>query len=348
MRTLGILVIVTLLSLFGLRATSQTVFLYQGVEDQLSSEQLGEISTAQGFVEKAEASIKKAEGIEASYADKKKKEKKYEKKIWEAKKFRIDAEVKYSRGFSGATTVYSAFINEANFYLDSDKEEAKRLDSEAIELMGTADNQLSKLKKVAGEKKALEKMSSSKLGSELASSHKLIEDALEKQFKAMELYLKQADKKKYDEKDRQAWDEAQSINTVEAYEEYVTNFSRGKNAAKAREKIEELRKEPEVVVDSSDQVNPEVAVAGITFKVQIAASKIPLSHAKLSALYSQTDQIERQRVGGQYKYRVGNFKSYGEAAKKRDQMRVSGAPDAFIVAFDKKNTQIPVTDAMKK
>ncbi len=351
MRTLSFLAIVAVVVLFGQNTYAQS-FMYEAIQDRLSAEQTTEIGEAQGYADKAQKSTEKAEAIEKEYAKlkgtgKKSKDKKYEKKIWEAKKHNIDAEVKYAKAYTAATTVYSAFLNEAAFYLDSDKEEALRLDSEAMELMGNADNNLSKIKKDAGDKKDLGKMSSSKLSSELASSHKLMEDALEKQFRALELYTKQADKKKYDENDRRAWDEAQTINTIEGYQDYIANFSRGKYVAEARERMGKLKEAP-VVDEPDDNVNHPVANAkGYVFKVQIAASRKPLSHERLAEIYPQVDKIERQFIGGKYKYRIGSYPSYKQAAAERDKV-VSTASGAFVVVFDKNNKQIKVSDDMKK
>lgn len=57
----------------------------------------------------------------------------------------------------------------------------------------------------------------------------------------------------------------------------------------------------------------------IVFKVQIAASREPLSETKLNDRYSGNHQVKRNHVEGWHKYSVGAFKRYTEARKLREK-----------------------------
>ncbi len=346
MKLLRTILTVFALSLISTSAWSQT-FMYDGIEGQLTEEQRSDIERAQAQVEKAEKSIKKAEAVEAKYASlmkskKKKKRKKWEKKGWEAKKYRIDAELKYAKGFELTGNVYSELISNGDFYSNSDKTDAEALNADALNLTEEANSKLKKLKKSAGSKSALQKAKYKKITGDINDIHELYEDALAKQFEAIEIYLKQADKKLYDQKDNLAWEEAQDINTIDSYTDYLSNFSQGKYVGQARDKIAAIKKAQKE--EAERKKIQETIPTDYTFKVQIAAARVPLSNSSIKRKYSGSEKVERVKVGSYYKYRVGNFNTYQEAAALKNTIKTRGA---FIVVFDKDNNQIEVTEEMK-
>lgn len=68
----------------------------------------------------------------------------------------------------------------------------------------------------------------------------------------------------------------------------------------------------------------------IIYKVQIAASETPLSMSALNEIYKTNDIINNDLEENLYRYSIGYFSTYEEAAALRDKIGVRGA---FIVAY---------------
>ena len=68
----------------------------------------------------------------------------------------------------------------------------------------------------------------------------------------------------------------------------------------------------------------------IIFKVQIAATKSPMSNDDVNNLYNGSEQVQEQQEEGWYKYSIGNVTSYQQAVQLKKQSDVT---DAFIVAY---------------
>ena len=314
------------------------VVTYSAAEGLFNSEQSKVLEKAEKYITKAESKISKAEAIEKKYAKKKKKKKKYNKKTWEAKKFRIQAEKDYLKAYQDASSVYSQLIVSAEYYDDSDKNEAHALNDDAVSLIEGADKKMSKYNKKIGDKKYLKKLSFSSLNSAISSARSSKENAYSKQTEALDIVLNQNKKKAEAEADERAWTSAQNVNTISSYQDYIDNFPSGKYVSRARQKIRQLRAELE---------KKKTVVSDYVFKVQIAASRTALPKYELAGKYSNTSEIEKEYSGGYYKYWVKSFPVYSQAAAFRDQLLRSTVPDAFVVVFDKDGNQLEVTDEMK-
>ncbi|RLD49879.1 MAG: hypothetical protein DRI94_10195 [Bacteroidetes bacterium] len=336
MKVLKFFVIGLVFLLFSGYTNAQTVT-YSSAESLFNSEQSKVLEKAEKYIDKAEAKITKAEAIEKKYAKKKKKKKKYNKKTWEAKKFRIQAEKDYLKAYQDASAVYSQIIVGATYYDDNDKSEAHALNDDAVSLIEGADKKMSKYNKKIGDTKYLKKLSSSSVNSAISSARSSKESAYSKQTEALDIVLNQGRKKELDAKDNRAWSNAQNINTIASYQDYIDNFPSGKYTSKARQMIRQLQAE----------MNKKPVVSDYVFKVQIAASRSVLSKYELAGKYSNTSEIEKEYSGGFYKYRVKSFSTYSQAAAFRDQLLRSTVPDAFVVVYDKSGNQLEVSDEMK-
>lgn len=313
---------------------------YSAAESLFNDEQIKVLERADKYTGMADKLIAQADDIEAKYEKlKSKKKKKYDKKTWEAKKHNIGAEKRYLKAYSDAVTVYSEIIVAAVFYEDYDKTEANSLNNEAEDLISNAEKKMSSYNKSVNDNKALKKMSASSLNSAINSARNMRESAYDKQKEAVDLVLAQGRKKEENERDDRAWQNAQSINTIASYQDYIDNFPSGKSVNKARQMIRQLQAE--------EENNKQPVVSGYIFMVQIAASKNSLSNYVLSGIYNNTSEISKVYTDYYYKYRVGNFTNYKDAATRRDQLTGSTVPDAFIVVFDENGNQIEVTDEMK-
>ena len=111
---------------------------------------------------------------------------------------------------------------------------------------------------------------------------------------------------------------------------------------KAFDEYKEKLEQQSVVLDSSSKDgNREEAVQ---FRVQIAASSQPIPLE--SNYFKGLSNIREHKVGGQYKYTIGNFTDYEKAQKFKKKIR-KDFPGAFIVAFQNEQT-IPVQKALSE
>ncbi len=339
------LAVILFFLLFSTNSYSQELA-HKDIDTELSEEQRTEIADSDKSIKKAKSAIKRAEGIEKKNSKHKKKKKKYEKKTWEAKKNRISAQDSYCKAYKKVGDVYSDFLTDAVFFLESDKTEATSLNKEALELIEDAKKSMGKYKKY--QKKALKKQKLKKIQSAMTTIQEQLEKALEKQFKALNIYLAQNDKKKRDVEDDLAWDDAKSVDKISSYHEYLNNFPRGKSASKATERIRELERIEEERLANENKKVEEVATGntqGWVFQVQVLASRHRLSKTQVMKKAPGVTQYDEARSGGWYKYRTGTFYTYREAAKYRDSL--TNSPKAFIVIFDSTGKQLKMTEEMK-
>jgi len=82
----------------------------------------------------------------------------------------------------------------------------------------------------------------------------------------------------------------------------------------------------------------------LTYHVQIAASKAPISVKDLHKIYNAGGTIYTYVEDGWYKYSVGIFNSYHEAKKFKLTL---GVKDAFVIAY-KKGKRINIDEALKE
>ena len=82
-------------------------------------------------------------------------------------------------------------------------------------------------------------------------------------------------------------------------------------------------------------IRPSVGLAGIEFRVQCGAFRDSRqAPSQLAAKYGIRDVIQEEYIDGWYKYTVGSFRTYDEAAKYRDQfIKQTKITSAFIVAY---------------
>jgi len=87
--------------------------------------------------------------------------------------------------------------------------------------------------------------------------------------------------------------------------------------------------------------------AGIIFRIQIAAMNE--KHYRRDGYFQGKFKIEqpvfKEEHDGLKKYTIGNFSSYNEARKKRDEI-LSNAEGAFVVAY-KDGVRVPVSEALE-
>jgi len=311
---------------------------YSPAEDLLNDAQKDKLEKADKYIKNGQTKIKNAKAIEKKYEKKKKKTEKYDKKIWEAKKIRILADKDYQKAYVEASEAYSEIISQAEFFDENDIKSANSLNNDALALIEEADQDMKSYGSMANDNGKLKELSSSKLNSDISSADGKRESAFDKQKEAIDLVLAQGKKKEETERDERAWADAQSMNTIAGYQDYIDNFPAGKYVYKARQLINQLREEEE---------RNKVTVSDYTFMIQIASSNHNLSNWELKKRYSNTSEIKKEYVNGLYKYRIDkSFTNYEQAYNFAVGIK-SKNPDLFIVAFTKDGIQVNITEDMK-
>ena len=80
-----------------------------------------------------------------------------------------------------------------------------------------------------------------------------------------------------------------------------------------------------------ESVVKKVATVRITYKIQIAASKVKLKESKLRNLFRGKDKVTRAYDGEWYRYTIGEYESLEDAIYYKDR---SGVEKSFIVSFE--------------
>lgn len=95
------------------------------------------------------------------------------------------------------------------------------------------------------------------------------------------------------------------------------------------------------------QVIPSIdtSVYSIVYRVQIAASRQPLSNETITAVYKGSNPVNVFQEDGWYKYSIGDFIYYNEAKTTRDSCGTKGA---FVMPYqNQKRIQWPKKEAME-
>lgn len=88
----------------------------------------------------------------------------------------------------------------------------------------------------------------------------------------------------------------------------------------------------------------DTSVYSVVYRVQIAASREPISNETLTAIYKGFNPVNVSREDGWYRYSVGDFIYYNEAKATRDSC---GAKDAFVMPYhNQKRIHWPRKDLM--
>lgn len=91
-------------------------------------------------------------------------------------------------------------------------------------------------------------------------------------------------------------------------------------------------------------INPDTPPGKVVFRVQVASDVVVLSQRKLRKVYKKNFMLIQTYQDSWYRYSIGEFDNYADAAKLRNE---SGVVGAFIVAF-LDGTQIDIKEALNR
>ncbi len=104
------------------------------------------------------------------------------------------------------------------------------------------------------------------------------------------------------------------------------------------DKKEEPKPQPVV------QQQPQKPADKIVYKVQIAADNKELTLAQLRKIYPTTEGLNNELEDGVYKYSIGFFNTYEEAAKARDEIAAKGVTTGVFVIAYKNGKKVDVSE----
>jgi len=373
MKRIYVYIIFLMLALGNCQLYAQDL-IYPEVIPYLSDVQKEKLQKANELFLKSVGNENNAEAIDRKYIKlkQKSKNKKWEKQTWEAKKYRILAIEKYMSACQIINKLYSDLITTNNFISENNKKKALKLNKEANLKLELAKKEFEEYANI--QDKELETLNYEELNKKLNEIKKLNISGIQYQISALETFIDNGISPQEKEQEVLDWQKAQEKNTLTAYYEYMDKNPRGKNISQANMKIKKLEKsnnknttQKDVAYnrdESSNMPSKDVTynrdensnIIGrksnnntkeqLIFRVQIAASKVKLAEWFVKSKAPGANQIKMIHTGDWYKYMVGEFTSYNEAAQYRDKL-YSTAPDAFIVVF-KNGKQIQVTNKMKQ
>jgi hypothetical protein len=321
-------------------AFSQDSDFFTALDDVLTNDEKTIISDAQKKIEKGDTYVNKAEEEDVANAKllsstKERKKKKAEKKLLEAKKYRIQAAEFYDTGYQSVFDLYMEKINAAEWEFTEDGTQAQKYIDDGNTAFADAQRTL-KTYSDATEDNLEDNIKYTTLKSDLKSVKTDEEDALQMLVDAIALWTSQAEKKgELDAADQLSWKNALALNTIPAYKNYLASYPTGLHAQEAADKIEAL----EEAFLAAQQANTSV-----TYKVQICADKKKWTTANLkSKIYAGTETVAERYADGYYKYSIGEFKTYKEAKTLKTK---SGVKGAFVVCFVA-GVQVEITKALE-
>ncbi len=276
-----------------------------------------------------------------------KRKKKGERKSVKAKRMRTEQALTYIKAYRVVYDVYVAKINACKYEFSSDKEEIKSLLEETYNNFKSANKIVISYK--GKKKRKLKRLEYDKLKSDFDKAKNLQVTGLENLIVAYDIYEEQGPKLKKLKDEKTAWSNAQRLNNLQAYRNYISNYPRGEYVSEAKAKIKKIeteneknRKEREAA--EAERKRLEILKNKITFQLQIVASKVPLNSKELKKYYKGTLTIKMRKEENWYKYAIGLFESYDKAKKFESKQRIRGS---FVVAY-KQGAKIDIKKAIEK
>ena len=312
--------------------------IYSFMEEHLTSDESAQIDVAKRNIAKGDKMNSQIREEDKKLKKYSKKQKKLEKKATDAKILYIKQALYYDKGYKAVYDVYNEKIANVTFIYEDDEARANDLLEESATDISTAKRKLQTYRNVSP-KDLKKKYSYSKVKSDMSSAINLEISAIKKVIEAYSIYLEQEQKRQLEQEEKRVWNNAQSENTILAYQSYLDEYPSGKYASSARQRISDLEEAARLAKEKEEKSR---SLSGVIFEVQIAASKKAIPNWQLKRIYKGGEQIKQRNYDGWYKYSVGNFNTYQEAKSFVRSTKVRGA---FVVAY-KNNQKIDIKEAI--
>ncbi len=325
---------------FLVSAQETNIYLSKG----FSSEDRTLISKAKRDIQRAKRLMQLSQKNYDQYREllessKKGKQKKGERKTVQGKKYLQQAALYYDKGYQQLFEVYFNYVGTLKFDFPENQTKAMELKSQAETEFNQGQRLLRSVRNYE-EKELKKKVHFKKLMSTVKSGIDKELGAVEKLVQAIDIYNQEARQREMlKQQEEETWKNAVLQNTIEAYEDYLNRFPEGSHVSEARSRIEDLKKAKEQATDTTVINMPAGGASPLIYRIQVYASKKPVSPAKIRATGYSRYGVDGRPVysihfGGYYKYYVGEYKNYEQA--KADKMKIKGLmrrSNPFVVGF---------------
>jgi len=332
-------VLILLISIFQINNLQAQDDLFSYMEEHLSSNEKDQIDRAKSYISKGDklsSQISKEENSISKHRGKKK----YEKKSVDAKKLRIKQALFYEKGLTVVYDVYGEKVASCVFYYDDDEAKVQKLQQDATDDFNSGKRKLKTYNGVS-EKALKKKHKHSTIKSNLETSLSFKKSAIRSLISGYKIFVAQEEKKEKENAENEAWNNAISDDSIEAYRTYLSDYSNGKHASEARNRIAELE---EAVRKKQAEDERLRSLENLKFHIQIAASRKQLSKYKIRRIYRGKESISMKNYDNWYKYSIGTYETYEAAHAFLDTLKITGA---FVVAY-LNGSKIHIVEAIRK
>ncbi len=337
MRKSVILISLVFILSLGSNLQAQDLDMYHVLDGKLSTTEEKQVRDSEEDVGDGDRMISVAEGEYQKYeklfsSGKKGKIKKGEKKTVGAKKKLITASNKLQQGYKTLFDLYKTKVQRYSIADASDKQKIDDLIKNAETEFKTGEAKLKKAKPTFSDKDLKKKVKYKQLKSNVVEGGEKQKSAVEKLVDALTIAEGQDEKRQLAiNNEKSAWDEAIRLNTIPAYQSYISNYPTGKHLSEAKDKISEKENDAKNIANQNEKAE---------FYIQFAASKKALSSTQVNKKLNQVDPYctygTRNEVVNyeeyKYKYMFGPFNSYEDARTHERTLRLRETK-VFIVAY---------------
>ncbi|TVZ51095.1 N-acetylmuramoyl-L-alanine amidase [Dokdonia sp. Hel_I_53] len=147
-------------------------------------------------------------------------------------------------------------------------------------------------------------------------------------------------------------EEGRFLNSKNGQEKMASAISKAvvnyKESIQAVERVALIQKEAQTSIEPIENetaiVDKPISTPGITFKVQVAASKTMLETQPYN--FKQLINVTRVRDNNFYKYYYKSTNDYAQARKYLEEAKLAGYEEAFIVSFNEQNIKVPLNQVL--
>ncbi len=334
----------------GYNLKAQDRGIYNVLEGKLSSTEQKQVENAKEDIGDGDRMVSAADGEYQKFAKffnskKKGKQKKGERKTVGAKKKLVTAARNFSGGYVVLYNLYKEKIGKYSVDIAADKQAIDDLVKSAEKDFKSGASKLKKTEKFT-EKDLKKKVKYQSLKNDVEKGAEKQKEAVEKLVDAIIIAEGQEDKKQMAiDRDKDGWSDAERLNTIAAYQNYLSNFPNGTYVTQAKAKISILEAEAKRIANEN--------MKGADFYLQFAASPTPLSSTQVSSKLRRVDpycsyETITDIVSNDpytYKYMFGPFSDY-ETARTYERNLNKKEKVVFIVGY-KDDQRLNIAEALE-
>ncbi len=244
----------------------------------------------------------------------------------------------YDKAYSALFTTYFNYAQNLKFQLSQNTQKAQQLLRDAERKFNLGQKMLKKMQNYT-EKELKKKIQFKTMFRDVDNGKGDELKAVQELIQIINLFNSESDQlKAMQRRDDSAWNQALSENTIDAYQQYLANFSNGRHILEAKAKIDQLRQQQQNAVDTTILDYTTTPNVDLVYRIQILSDIKPWTANKIRSKIYPSYGVDgkptfQAQIGGRYKYFIGEFKSYKPAKRLAMTLRRTVRTKPFVVAF---------------